>query len=85
MAKKILKTAVNVGTFGLAGLVAPKIFGKKKKSTPAPVAEPTEPVMPLADDEAVARARKEALLRRRGAGGRSSTILTDGDTLGGGY
>lgn len=77
MSKKIL----NVATFGLAGALL-KPFGKKKKS-PAPVEKP-ELVMPLPDDEAVARARKEAILRRRGAGGRSSTILTDdSDTLGG--
>ncbi len=77
MAKKIL----NVATFGLAGLVAPKIFGKKKKAAPAP--EVTPPTMPLPDDAAVARAKKEAIIRARGRGGRSSTILTGGDVLGG--
>ena len=75
MSKKVL----NVATFGLSGLLL-KPFGKKKKAAPAPTQ--AVPTMPLPDDEAVARARKEALLRRRGAGGRSSTILTD-DTLGG--
>lgn len=73
MAKKIL----NVATFGLLG----SSLLKKKKSvstTSTPV-----PTMPLPDDEAVARARKEAIIRQRARGGRSSTILTDGDMLGG--
>ena len=74
MSRKIL----NVATFGLSGLLLGK---KKKKAEPTP--EVTPPTMPLPDDEAIARARKEAILRQRARGGRSSTILTDDDTLGG--
>lgn len=77
MAKKIL----NVATFGLAGVAAKALFGKKKKSTTG--AEAPVPTMPLPDDEAVARARKESIIRQRARGGRSSTILTGGDVLGG--
>lgn len=79
MARKIL----NVATFGLAGLVAPKLFGKKK-SAPAPTEAPV-PTMPLPDDQAVALAKKQAIIRQMSRGGRSSTILTgdSGSTLGG--
>ncbi|MBP7135978.1 MAG: hypothetical protein KBA57_06415 [Sphingomonadaceae bacterium] len=75
MSKKIL----NVATFGLAGALL-KPFSKKKKETVAPVAEPT---MPIADDEAILRARKRAVAQQMQRGGRSSTILTDNsDSLG---
>ena len=76
MSKKIL----NVATFGLAGSLL-KPFSKKKKTPVAPVAEPT---MPIADDEAILRARKRAVAQQIQRGGRSSTILTDNsDSLGG--
>ncbi len=75
MSRKIL----NVATFGLAGALL-KPFSKKKKDTAAPVAEPT---MPIADDEAILRARKRAVAQQMQRGGRSSTILTDNsDSLG---
>lgn len=74
MAKKIL----NVATFGLAGA----LFGKKKKKTPAPAPEQKPAVMPLADDEAVRRAKRKSIILQRSRRGRDSTILT-GDTLGG--
>lgn len=83
MAKKVLRVASAISPFGLLGMAGKALLGKKKKSTPAATPTPEVPTMPLADDEAVMRARKEALLRRRGAGGRSSTILTGGDVLGG--
>ena len=74
MSSSILKVA----TFGLSGL----LLGKKKKAAAAPAATP-DLVMPLPDDEAVARAKRESILRQRGRGGRSSTILSDdSDTLG---
>lgn len=72
----------------LLGKVASKavgsvIGGKKKAPAPAPEAGPK--VMPLADDEAIRRARKNALVRQLGRSGRSSTILSgDSETLGGG-
>jgi len=74
MSRKIL----NVATFGLAGA----LLGKKKKAAdPAPVAQPA---MPIADDEAIMRARKRAVAQQIQRGGRSSTILTDNsDSLGG--
>ena len=74
MAEKIL----NIATFGLAGA----LFGGGKK-TPAPVPAP-ELVMPIADDEAVKRARKRSIAAQLQRGGRESTILTTGsDSLGG--
>lgn len=75
MSRKIL----NVATFGLAGSLL-KPFSKKKKTPATPVAEPT---MPIADDEAIMRARKRAVAQQIQRGGRSSTILTDNsDSLG---
>lgn len=77
MSKQIL----NVATFGLSGLLLGS--GKKKAAAPAPVAEAPK-VMPLPDDEAVRRAKKQSILRQMGRGGRQSTMLTgDGDKLGG--
>lgn len=58
------------------------IGGKKKAPAPAPVETPN--VMPIADDEAVRRARKQSIIRQMGRSGRSSTMLSaDSDTLGG--
>lgn len=79
---KVIKGVVKTLTFGTIG--GALLRGGKKKTAPAPAPEP--PVMPLADDEAVQRARRNAIARRMSAGGRSSTILTgSGDSLGGGY
>jgi len=76
MSKKIL----NVATFGLAGSLLKPFSKKKKETAAAPVAEPT---MPIADDEAIMRARKRAVAQQLQRGGRSSTILTDNsDSLG---
>lgn len=68
--------------FGLSGLAAATILGKKDKPvTPAPAPAPT---MPIADDEAVRRAKRRSIAMQLARGGRSSTILTgDGDKLGG--
>jgi hypothetical protein len=41
------------------------------------------PVMPTTDDEAVQQARKRAIAEQLRRSGRQSTILTDGDQLGG--
>lgn len=74
MAKKIL----NIATFGIAGAL---LGGKKKKAAPAP--EPGPVVMPLADDEAIMRAKKRSIASQLKRGGRSSTILSSsGETLG---
>jgi hypothetical protein len=72
MSKKVLKVA----TFGLSGL----LMGKKKSAT-----VPEGPkVMPLADDDAVMRAKRRAIANSMVRGGRTSTMLTtDSDTLGG--
>lgn len=76
MAKKIL----NIATFGLAGALLGG--GKKKKPAEAPAPGPV--VMPLADDDAVRRAKKASIIKQRGRSGRSSTMLTtDSDSLGG--
>ena len=77
MAKKIL----NIATGGLAGALL-KPFGKKKPA-PTPAPEPGPQIMPLADDEAILRARRRSVAMQRARGGRSSTILSsDSDTLG---
>lgn len=89
MAKKIFKTltgaALGFFTGGPAGALAGGTaglldsFGKKKSSAAA-----TGPiVMPLADDEAVARAKRLSIAQQLARGGRSSTILSDQQTLGG--
>ncbi|MBO9380035.1 hypothetical protein GG804_25025 [Sphingomonas histidinilytica] len=93
MSKKILK----IGAAGLgflaggpigaaaaygttsAGLSAGKAILGGKKSKAADSA----PVMPLPDDEAIRQAKRRVLVRQRGRTGRASTILTDGDVLGG--
>jgi len=76
MAKKILKFALSP-VAAVAGL-----FGGKKKA--AETAPEAAPVMPLADDEAVRRAKKRSTIGQMGRSGRSSTILTDdSDKLGG--
>lgn len=79
MARKILNA-----TFGLAGLLGKPFGDGKKKSAAAPAAEPGPRVMPIADDEAVRRARRASILRQRGRSGRSSTMLSsDSESLGG--
>jgi hypothetical protein len=78
---KIVKGIAKIGGFGLLGKALTSGGSKK-----APAPEPETPVMPLADDEAVKRAKRQAIAKRMSAGGRSSTILSQGDsTLGGGY
>jgi hypothetical protein len=60
------------------------LFKGKKQAAPTPE-EPT-PVMPLADDEEIRRARRTSVARQMARGGRSSTILSQGsESLGGGY
>ena len=84
MAKKILRTVGLVG--GLVGsaignTVGGLIGGKKKKA-----AEPQKGpvVMPMADDEAVRRAKRRSLIEQTSRGGRQGTMLSsDSDTLGG--
>lgn len=75
MAKKILKVVLSPLGAALG------IMGGKKK---APEPEKGPVVMPLADDEAVRRAKKRSIIEQMGRGGRSSTLLTgDSDSLGG--
>lgn len=57
-------------------------IGGKKKKKKADAAD-TTPVMPVADDEVIARAKKRSLIMQMGRGGRDSTILSTSDTLGG--
>lgn len=63
---------------GIGGLLG--IGGKKKKKAadPAPA-----PVMPLPDDDVIAKAKKRSLIMQMGRSGRDSTILSTSDTLGG--
>lgn len=73
MAKKIL----NVATFGLLGALT-KPFGTDKPKVAEPVAGPK--VMPLADDEAIKRAKKASILKQMARGGRTSTMLSSDDS-----
>lgn len=75
----------------VAGSAASTVLGKitSKNGAPPtpPVAEPTK-VMPMADSESTAAARKRAMITQSQRQGRASTILTqndksDSDTLGG--
>lgn len=84
MAKDILKGAASIASGGLLGLV-PKLAASvaSPRSTTAPTPAPGPIVMPIADDEAVKRARKRSIAAQLQRGGRSSTILTDStDKLG---
>lgn len=93
MAKKILKVGGLLAapftggaslalTAGLAGAGLASSLLKKKSGSPQ--AAPA-PVMPIADDEAVKRARRRSVASQMQRGGRTSTMLTDSDnsTLGG--
>lgn len=79
MAKRILK---GVGKLALGTVGAALGVGGKKKEKAPP---PGPVVMPLADDEAVVKARKRSIAEQMKRGGRTSTILTDGtgNSLGG--
>jgi hypothetical protein len=81
MADKILKAGATL----LSPIGSILGLGDKKAApaaVPAPAAAPR--VMPLADDEAVKRARKASIVRQQQRGGRASTILTGGsEKLGG--
>lgn len=81
MSKNILRGIGNA-TFGLGGLLGKPFGSGKKKKAEAPPPGPI--VMPLADDEAVRRARRRGIAGQMGRRGRSSTMLTaDSETLGG--
>lgn len=81
MAKKILKGVGKLAGGVVGGVIGSKLFGGKKKAAKdgGPI------VMPLPDDEAVKLAKRRSIAAQMGRGGRSSTILSDGDSLGGGY
>lgn len=82
----LLKKIIDPG-----GTIIEKTTGSDKfnifptTETPEPTVMPTikEPtVMPLADDEAARRKKKQSLLAQRVRGGRPSTILTTNEKLG---
>ncbi len=78
---KVLKSVANIATLGILG---GSILNSGKKSAPAePAKGPV--VMPLADDEAISRAKRKAIAGQVQRGGRTSTILTSepGSKLGG--
>lgn len=75
-----------IGTIGKALIspVATLIGAFDSKPAPPPVEEKGPVVMPLADGEAVQRARRRSITTQSQRGGRSSTMLTsDSDKLGG--
>lgn len=77
---KYLKQAVNKkpGEMGPAGKNALESFMPSK----APKAPDTPIPMPTADDEAVQRARRRSLANQRQRSGRTSTVLTQRESLG---
>lgn len=83
MSKKIFKglgKVANLATGGILGAAVRAVGGKKKpKAAPTP-----EPVMPIADDEDVRRARRRSITKQLQRGGRESTILSDSSTRLGG-
>ena len=59
------------------------LFGSKdtpKVKDPPPIQKPA--VMPIADDQAAKKAAQAAMLKRQQASGRTSTMLTDLESLG---
>ena len=59
--------------------------GGTSAAVPAPVAMPIIPeptVMPMADDAAMQKKKKQSLRMQQKRGGRSSTILSTSDKLG---
>ena len=89
--KKGLFKKILGGVSGLVGGVLSGLLGgaaeqKAPEPPPAPVVTPP-PVMPLPDDDEIAKVRKRSLAAQLARRGRQSTILTDpvtggGDTLG---
>ena len=79
MAKKIFK-GIGKLALGVVGSVLGKklLGGGKKKSS-----QSSGRVMPIAEDEAAMAARKKSIALQRQRGGRTSTILTDNEPLGG--
>lgn len=76
MAAAILPLALGVGGSLLAGALMPK------PQAPAATAQAPK-VMPLADDQAVADAKRRSMMAQMQRGGRTSTMLSsDSDTLG---
>jgi hypothetical protein len=61
-----------------------KLFKGPKVKAPAPPPPPPPPV-PIANEEEIKKAKRRQLLKRTKAGGRASTILSEGsdETLGG--
>lgn len=70
-----LPTMTGKGDKNIMGATTPE-------KTPEPVAEKAA-VMPVADDDKVTSARRRRLAMQQQQQGRSSTILTDADRLGG--
>lgn len=84
MAKKIIKGVGKVAKFAIGGLIGSQLFGGGKKESAEPAETDGPVVMPLADDDKIAAAKKKAIAARLQRGGRQSTILSnDSDTLGG--
>lgn len=64
----------------LLGTLGGTILGNVMQKKP-PTVEPPK-VMPTPDDQAMQRARRRSLAEQYGRRGRTSTILTDDDSLG---
>lgn len=62
-------------------LVTKALVGKNKAAAPAPA--PETAVMPTSDDAAVGEAKRRRAAEIQARAGRQSTVLTDGETLGG--
>lgn len=84
LAGKLVRGIVGDKTFDQfhpLGTSAVNARNARKAAESAATAAANEPIMPIADEEALARARKKKLTR--GNSGRASTILAqDSETLG---
>ncbi len=81
-----MAAALPLLALGIGGNLAAKgissLLGGKKKAA-VPVADTGPKVMPLADDDAIKRAKTRSILSRRQSGRKSTMLSTDSDSLGG--
>ena len=57
------------------------LFSKPNIPAPPPPPEPPKPT-PMVDESAIMKKKKDTVARAQQRGGRMSTILSDGETLG---
>jgi len=73
--KRIAKDYLSIQTLGLSNVI-------DKKLNPDLPEQPTIPTAPVADEEALQKANRRALSRKRAGRGRAGTLLSEGTSLG---